>query len=72
MAFNFKYEMEKAVLKLQMWVAWHLPKGVVMWCSVRLMAHATQGKYGSTVVPSLTAMDALKRWEEEGETKCLS
>jgi len=27
------------------------------------MAHATTGEYGSTVVPELTAMDALKRWE---------
>jgi len=46
-------------------IAWSLPKRLVMWCSVRLIAHATQGKYSETVVPELTAMDALKRWEDD-------
>lgn len=49
--------------KLQIFIAWRLPKGVVYWCAIRLMAHATQGKYGNQIVPELTAMDALKRWE---------
>ena len=50
--------------KLQMWVAWSLPKWLVMWAAVRLIAHATTGKYGTTVVPELSAMDALKRWDD--------
>lgn len=49
---------EKAVLAF----VWRLPGWLVYWCSIRLMAHATTGKYGNTVVPELTAMDALKRW----------
>lgn len=49
--------------KIQMWFAWRLPKWLVKWAAVRLVAHATTGEYGSTVVPELTAMDALKRWE---------
>ena len=49
--------------KLATWIAWKLPRYLVMWCAVRLVAHATQGKYSSTVVPELSAMDALKRWE---------
>lgn len=53
--------------KLQMWVAWKLPKWLVMWASVRLMAHATTGKYGTTIVPELSAIDALKRWEGTNE-----
>lgn len=48
---------------LQMWFAWRLPRWLVKWAAVRLMAHATTGKYSATVVPELTAMDALKRWE---------
>ena len=44
-------------------VAWHLPKSLVMWCYVRVGAHATTGQYGDTVVPDLSMMDALKRWE---------
>lgn len=49
--------------KLQMWLAWRLPKWLVKWAAVRLMVHATTGEYGSTVVTELTAMDALKRWD---------
>lgn len=49
--------------KLLIWIAWHLPRSLVKWCSVRLMAHATVGKYETQVVPELLAMDALKRWE---------
>lgn len=49
--------------KLQMWLAWHLPKWLVKLAAVRLIAHATTGQYGSTVVSELTAMDALKRWD---------
>ena len=60
---NFKYEFNKAKEKLQMWLAWKLPKWLVMWASVRLMANATQGDYSGVIVPELTALDALKRWE---------
>lgn len=44
-------------------LAWLLPKNLVMWATIRLIAHATQGKYGTTIVPELTAMEALERWE---------
>jgi hypothetical protein len=44
------------------WIAWHLPRPVVYWCSIRLIANATQGEYGNQVVPELGAMDALQRW----------
>jgi len=49
--------------KIQMWLAWRLPRWLVMWASVRMIAHATTGKHSSTVVPELTAMEALQRWE---------
>lgn len=51
------------VEKLQMKVAWLMPRWLVYWCSIRLIAHATTGKFGDTIVPELPAMDALKRWE---------
>jgi len=47
---------------LGMKLAWMLPRYIVMWASVRMIAHATQGEYGNTIVPELSAMDALKRW----------
>uniref|UniRef100_A0A6M3XXP5 Uncharacterized protein n=1 Tax=viral metagenome TaxID=1070528 RepID=A0A6M3XXP5_9ZZZZ len=49
--------------KFYRWLAWRLPKQLVMWASIRLIAHATQGEYSNQVVPDLSAMDALKRWE---------
>jgi hypothetical protein len=49
--------------RLCMFIAWRLPKRVVLWGAIRLIAHATTGKYSSTVAPDLTAMDALRRWE---------
>ncbi len=57
------YQIEK--LKEKMWtgLAWALPKQLVYWCSIRLMAHATVGDYGNTDPSTLNAMDALKRWE---------
>lgn len=48
--------------KLAMRIAWLLPRSVVLWCATRVVAHATQGQYSNTVVPELSAMDALKRW----------
>jgi len=50
--------------KIAMWLAWKLPKRLVYFCAIRLAANATTGKYSSQVVPELTAMDALKRWED--------
>lgn len=44
------------------WIAWHLPRELVMWCFVRVAAHATMGKYGDTVPDQLSVMTALDRW----------
>lgn len=46
------------------WIVWRLPKTLVYFCALRLGANATTGKYGDTVVPDLTFMDALGRWED--------
>ena len=45
------------------WIAWRvLPRRVVMWCAIRVVAHATQGQWSAQIVPELTAMDAIARW----------
>ena len=44
-----------------------LPRWLVMAASIRLVAHATTGRYGDTLVPELTAMTALKRWEKSND-----
>ena len=49
--------------KIQIWIVWKLPRWLIKWAAVRLIAEATTGEYSSTVVPELRAMEALKRWE---------
>ena len=48
--------------RIYKWVANRLPKELVSACSIRLMVAATTGKYGNTVVPELSGMDAICRW----------
>ena len=50
------------------WLAWKLPRRLVMWCAIRVMANATQGAYSNQSAPDLTAMEALDRWEIPQET----
>lgn len=42
--------------------AWLLPERVVMWASIRLMAHATQGEWGNESPCDVSVTTALKRW----------
>ena len=53
--------MDNIYQKIAMW----LPKKLVYFCVIRLMAHATCGKYGDTNATELDIMIALKRWETE-------
>lgn len=50
--------------KLVMWVVWKLPRWLIYWCAIRLIAYATTGNHSNTIVPDLTAMDALGRWDK--------
>lgn len=59
-----KYKARKFTEKVQRKIAWLLPRSIVMWAYIRVVLHATNGKWGNTVVPEVTAMDALKRWDE--------
>lgn len=48
-------------------IAWLMPRWLVYFCTIRLVAYATCGKYGNTNVPELSAMDAIKRWEDKNK-----
>ena len=56
MKWNIKLE------KLQMWIAWHLPKWLVKWCYVRVVACASTGKFANTELPALNVVTALNRF----------
>lgn len=50
--------------KLPLFVVYHLlPKRIVMWAAVRVGAHATTGEYSNKVVPEMTFLEALQRWD---------
>lgn len=56
------------LLTLDAWVqrlAWRLPHGLVTWCFVRVVSHATTGRYSATVLPEILAMTALERWNRD-------
>lgn len=59
-----RYERERLKEKFLMSLVWLLPRELVYLAVVRVAAYATVGKYSKQVVPELTVMDALKRWQE--------
>lgn len=59
---HLRYEAGRKAGKLGRAIVWKLPRRLVYWCAIRLMANATVGPYSDQVVPELTAMQALERW----------
>lgn len=57
------YRLQELKENIYIWIAWHLPRTLVLWCAIRLGAHATQGAWSNQVVPDLLFMDALSRWD---------
>lgn len=50
--------------KLTIKITWLMPKYLIMWCALRLMAFATQGEYGHEHPDDVSIMTALGRWEK--------
>jgi hypothetical protein len=67
--FERKYLVEKQIDKVLRWIVWRMPRRMVMWAYVRVVAHATTGRHGDQIVPELLAMDALRRWDDESEDR---
>lgn len=51
--------------KLQMQIAWMLPRWLVYWASMRLFSEATMGKYGNTDPSDVRVITCLKRWTKD-------
>ena len=60
MRLDFDQWLEKRVIQ----IAWALPRRLAYWAAIRVMAHATTGKYGTSVPDQTSIMDALKRWDD--------
>ena len=59
----YKRDIQLMKEKIIMFIAGKLPRNIAYWAAIRVIANATQGPYSNTVVPELTAMEALKRWQ---------
>ncbi len=63
----FKYRLIRTTEKLKLAIVWRLPNWVVYWCTIRSGAYATTGEHSSQVVPDLTLINTLKRWEDKSK-----
>lgn len=61
---DWKYELSKLREKVALKIVAKLPSWIIYRSTIRLICHATTGEYENQVVPDLTAMDALQRWEK--------
>ena len=55
--------------KIVIWIVWKLPRFIIYWCGMRILAHATSKQWSSTIVPGLTVMEALDRWDKPHELR---
>jgi hypothetical protein len=53
-------------VKFYAWLAGILPRKLVYAAMIRGTVHGTTGRYSSQVVPDLTCMKALERWDYDG------
>lgn len=57
--FNWRYEIHRRHERALIWLAWKLPRSLVMWCYIRVV---TSGEDGDPSAQNV--MEPLKRWEE--------
>ncbi len=61
---ELQYQATKKTERLQRQIVWLLPRWLIKWATVRSTLYATNGKWSKTVVPKITAMEVLNRWEQ--------
>ena len=49
-------------VNLYFWFVHRLPAKIRYFCFMDVMAHSTTGKYGNTIVPELSGMEAIQRF----------
>lgn len=49
--------------RITIWIAWHLPRRVVLWAMIRVAAFATTGRWGNESPATLTYGEMHDRWE---------
>lgn len=51
------------------WLVRHLPVKLIYFCFMHIMVYSTTGKYGDTIVPELSGMDAVDRYSNDKNIK---
>lgn len=59
-----RYLVYRQLDNLKWWVADKVPNGIKMRVFMLIVGTATTGEHASTVVPELTACEAIERWEK--------
>jgi hypothetical protein len=51
--------------KIAQWLAWHMPKRLVMWAMIRAIAYSTQGPWSKESMAAVYAIDVVGRWRRQ-------
>ena len=62
---RYRHRWQRQRERTVMWLAWHLPRWLVTWAYVRVVANGTTGEYDGTVPYHLDVMECLRRWDGE-------
>lgn len=57
--------MKAKEVKRWYWIVNLLPKKLIYFCFLHVMAYATAGKYSGTIIPELAGMEAIKRYGDD-------
>lgn len=61
----FRFWLRSVSEKVCIWLAWRMPRQLVLWAAVRLMSHATCTKFSNRTPDNVSIMDALDAWEKD-------
>lgn len=64
-----RHDIGVAITKLKMEFVWRLPRWIIYFAAIRMVAEATTGDNGHINVGDLNAMDAVKMWDDHTEGK---
>lgn len=62
----FRARWKRQVDGFYRWLAWRLPRQLVGWCGIRVLAHATTGRNSDRTPSEINIMDALSMWNDPG------
>jgi hypothetical protein len=65
LAFSYRCWRYQTRTRTYQWLAHRMPARLRYFAAIDVGAYASTGKYGDTIVPELTLMDAIQRFERD-------